>query len=322
MLLGIDIGTSSCKIAIFQENGKVVAQANRAYAVYYPNKGWAEQDAESWWAAVCDGIQEVLSTDGVCADDISGIGVDGQSWSAIPVDRTGKALDRTPIWMDTRAREICQRVKQQVGEDIIFSMAGNDLLPSYSTPKMLWFKEQKPHVFENTDKFLQSNSFIVMKLTGIMSQDLSQGYGIHFFDINKLTYDSDLAKKIGLPIEVVPPLYRCDEIVGTVSSEAAKLTGLRCGTPVVAGGLDAACGTLGAGVYHRGQTQEQGGQAGGMSICMDTAKSHKELILSAHVVPGMWLLQGGTVAGGARSSGTGRSSDARCHSMTWSARLN
>lgn len=297
-LLGIDLGTSACKVAVFDEGGRVLAQANEAYQVYYPEKGWAEQDADEWWHAICRAIRTVLGKEEVRADRICGIGVDGQSWSAIPVDREGHALYRTPIWMDTRARDICDRVKEQVGENEIFRIAGNDFLPSYTTPKMLWFQEERPEIFEKTDKFLQSNSYIVMKLTGIMSQDLSQGYGIHFFDMKKLSYDSELAGKLGLSTDLVPDLYRCDEVVGTVTPEAAALTGLKIGTPVVAGGLDAACGTLGAGVCRPGQTQEQGGQAGGMSICTDQALAHKKLILSPHVVPGFWLLQGGSVGGG------------------------
>ena len=298
LLLGIDIGTSACKVAAFDLQGKVIAQSNQSYKVYYPNPGWAEQDPDEWWAAICAGVREILNSGKVSAEDIAGVGIDGQSWSAIPVDKNGKVLDRTPIWMDTRARDICDRVKRLVGEDRIFDIAGNDFLPSYSTPKMLWFKENKPEVFDNTDKFLQSNSYIAYKLTGVMSQDMSQGYGIHFFDMNKRSYDEKLAVELGLDTSLVPPLFECDEIVGEITAEAASLTGLRAGTPVVAGGLDAACGTLGAGVYEVGQTQEQGGQAGGMSICTDRAFSHKKLILSTHVVPGRWLFQGGTVGGG------------------------
>ena len=298
LLLGIDIGTSACKVAVFDLQGNVISQSNKPYKVYYPNPGWAEQDPEEWWSAICAGIKENLDSGKFAAEDIAGIGVDGQSWSAIPVDREGNVLDRTPIWMDTRSRDICDRVKRLVGQDRIFEIAGNDFLPSYTTPKMLWFKENRPEVFEKTDKFLQSNSFIVYKLTGKISQDMSQGYGIHFFDMEKLTYDDGLAKEFGLDTSFVPPLYKCDEIVGSVTAEAASVTGLAAGTPVVAGGLDAACGTLGAGVYEVGQTQEQGGQAGGMSICTDHALAHKKLILSPHVVPGKWLLQGGTVGGG------------------------
>ena len=298
-LLGIDIGTSACKVAVFDLDGKVLAQSNQPYQVYYPHPGWAEQDADEWWDAICVGIKEVLAADIVSSDAICGIGIDGQGWSAIPVDKDGNALDRTPIWMDTRARDICDRVKAEIGEDEIFRVAGNDFLPSYTTPKMIWFKETKPEIFNKTYKFLQSNSYIAFKLTGVMSMDLSQGYGLHFFDLNTLKYDEEMAAKLGLSVDLVPDLYRCDEIVGRVTAKAAAITGLKEGTPVVAGGLDAACGTLGAGVYKPGQTQEQGGQAGGMSICTDKMMAHKLLILGAHVVPGMYLLQGGTVGGGA-----------------------
>jgi len=298
LLLGIDIGTSACKVAVFDEDGAVLAQANREYKVYYPESGWAEQDPEEWWSAICEGIKEVLADEKAAAEEICGIGVDGQSWSAIPVDREGRVLCRTPIWMDTRARDICERIKREAFAEEIFEVAGNDFLPSYTTPKMLWFKEKRPEVFEKAYKFLQSNSYIVYRLTGRMCQDYSQGYGIHFFDMNRLAYREELANKLGLSQELVPELCACDAVAGEVSGETAKITGLKEGTPVVAGGLDAACGTLGAGVYQVGQTQEQGGQAGGMSICTDRALAHKKLILGTHVVPGLWLLQGGTVGGG------------------------
>ncbi|MCF0145870.1 MAG: FGGY-family carbohydrate kinase [Eubacterium sp.] len=297
-LLGIDIGTSACKVAVFSEDGSVLAASNSPYRVYYPGKGWAQQDPEEWWEAIVRSIKEVLQAPGVEAECIKGIGVDGQSWSAIPVDREGVCLAQTPIWMDTRARDICERVKAEVGEDTIFDLAGNDFLPSYTTPKMIWFRENEPEVFGKTYKFLQSNSYIVFKLTGVMSQDVSQGYGIHFFDMKNLSYNEEMAEKLGLSCDLVPDIYPCHAVVGHVTGKAAAYTGLREGTPVVAGGLDAACGTLGAGVYQPGQTQEQGGQAGGMSIDVDTPLSHKKLILGAHVVPGQWLLQGGTVGGG------------------------
>ena len=298
LLLGIDIGTSACKIAVFEENGRVAAQSNQPYAVYYPFPGWVEQDADEWWAAVCKGIREVLSAPGVEAEAISCIGIDGQSWSAIPVDSKGEVLARTPIWMDTRAKEVCSRVKKQLGEDTIFQVAGNDFLPSYSAPKMLWMKEECPEVYGRAHTFLQSNSFIAYRLTGVLSQDVSQLYGLQFFNLRNLKPDKELTRELGLDLDLIPEVFPCDQIIGGVSAEASRLTGLKEGTPVVAGGLDAACGTLGAGVYLPGQTQEQGGQAGGMSICLNEALAHKSLILSPHVVPGRYLLQGGTVGGG------------------------
>ena len=315
LLLGIDIGTSACKVAVFDADGHVLSQSNQPYNVYYPHPGWAEQDADEWWAAVCQGIREVLSAPDVEAEKICSVGIDGQSWSAIPVDSEGNVLARTPIWMDTRAKEICSRVKEQLGEDTVFQVAGNDFLPSYSAPKIIWFKEEYPEIYKRTRYFLQSNSFIACRLTGIFSQDVSQLYGLQFFDLHKMELDSTLAAELGIDPGLIPDVYPCDRIVGGVSGEASRLTGLKEGTPVVAGGLDAACGTLGAGVYLPGQTQEQGGQAGGMSICLDEALAHKSLILSPHVVPGRYLLQGGTVGGGGalkwfrQELGEGRSFD-------------
>ena len=226
------------------------------------------------------------------------MGIDGQSWSAIAVDKEGNVLTNTPIWMDTRAQEICDWLNEKVGAEKIFQVAGNSLQPSYTTAKILWYQENMPEVYEKIDKILQSNSYIAYRLTGALSQDLSQGYGLHCFDMKNGTWNQEMCEKLGIPAKFLPEIVSCDKVVGTVTETASAQCGLAVGTPVVAGGLDAACGTLGAGVIHPGETQEQGGQAGGMSICMDSYKADPRLILGFHVVPGQWLLQGGTTGGG------------------------
>ena len=294
ILLGIDIGTSSCKVAAFTPEGKVAAQSTQAYPVFYPHIGWAEQAPDEWWAAVCRGIREILSQ-AIRPQDIRGIGIDGQSWSAIAVDRQGNTLCNTPIWMDTRAAEICQRVNAQFPR--LFDISGNPFQPSYTMPKVLWYRENAPDVYRDAAQILQSNGFIAYRLTGVYSHDLSQGYGWACFDMARLQWDRDLCRSMGVRPELLPELSPCHQIIGGVTQQAAELTGLLAGTPVVAGGLDAACGTLGVGVIEPGQTQEQGGQAGGMSICMDQCHADERLILSAHVIPDRWLLQGGTVGG-------------------------
>lgn len=297
-LLGIDIGTSACKTAVFDEGGHVLASGSGDYPVYYPHPGWAEQNPEEWWAAVCQAVKETLEKGDIRPEEIAGIGIDGQSWSAIPVDEDGNVLTNTPIWMDTRAAEICEEVGNRVGEDRIFEVCGNPFKPSYTTPKILWYQKYMPEVYARTKKILQSNSFIAYKLTGKMTQELSQGYGLHCFDMRKGVWDLEMCRELGLSADMLPEIYPSHAVVGTVTAKAAVECGLLEGTPVVAGALDAACGTLGAGVIHPGETQEQGGQAGGMSICMDEYKADKRLILSYHAAPGQWILQGGTVGGG------------------------
>lgn len=297
-LLAIDIGTSACKAALFDETGAVIAQQSEEYPVYYPREGWAEQDPEQWWEAVCKAIREMLLRSGVTPGEIAGIGVDGQSWSAIPMDGEGKALCNTPIWFDTRSTEICERLKARIGEKEIFSVCGNPVQPGYSLPKILWFRENHPGVYRQAEQFLQANSFIVYRLTGVFSQDKCQGYGLQCYDMKKAAWNLEMCREMGIDPKKLPEIYACHDVVGTVTKRAAEQTGLMEGIPVVAGGLDAACGALGVGVLNRGETQEQGGQAGGMSICIDTYHADPRLILSYHVVPDRWLLQGGSVGGG------------------------
>lgn len=124
-LLGIDIGTSACKIAVFAKDGTVRATGTGDYQVYYPHPGWAEQNPEEWWEAVCDAIPKVLAKGNISPEEIKGIGIDGQSWSAIAVDKDGNVLTNTPIWMDTRATDICEEFNEKIGKDKIFELAGN-----------------------------------------------------------------------------------------------------------------------------------------------------------------------------------------------------
>ena len=297
-LLGIDIGTSACKVALFNIDGKVIAQSSKGYKVYYPKKDFVEQDPNEWWQSVCVAIKEIIQNVDININNIIGIGIDGQSWSAIPIDKEGNTLTNAMIWMDRRATKECEEIRAKGLEKEIFEICGNLFDPTYTTPKILWIKNNLPDIFEKTFKFIQSNSFIAYKLTNNITQDLSQGYGLHCFDIEKGNWSEKVCQLLDIPMEKLPKIYKCDDIIGQVTEKASLESGLPQGIPVVAGGLDAACGTLGAGVISNGQTQEQGGQAAGMSICMDKPLAHEKLILSNHVIPNAWLLQGGTVGGG------------------------
>ncbi len=296
-VLGIDIGTSSCKAAVFDRAGCVIASATATYPVAYPHAGWAEQEPTDWWGGVCRALRELWTNAPITASDIAAVGVDGQSWSAIAIDEHGEVLCPTPIWMDTRSAELCEKVTREMGEEL-FALCGNALSPTYTTGKVLWMREHLPELFAKTEHILQSNGYIVYRLTGAITQDVSQGYGWHCYDMRRGVWNEETAERLGIPVGLLPPIVPCDRVVGEVTARAARETGLAIGTPVVAGGLDAACATLGAGVIEAGQTQEQGGQAGGMSICLDRVCADPCLILGAHVVPGRWLLQGGTVGGG------------------------
>ncbi len=298
ILLGIDIGTSACKAAAFTTDGRTAGQVTVPYPVYHPRAGWAEQDPEEWWTAVCRAVRLLLEQC-IEARSVCAVGIDGQSGSAVAVGGNGEVLCRTPIWMDTRTAAQCEIARRKAGENRLFSVGKNPIHPMYTMPKVIWYQTERPEIYRNAAVILQSNGFVVYRLTGRYSQDHSQGYGWSCYRMAERDWDQELCRDLGIRETLLPPLAECHQIVGGVTGRAARETGLLAGTPVVAGGLDAACAALGAGVTEAGQTQEQGGQAGGMSICVDRPAGDERLILSAHVIPGKWLLQGGTVGGGA-----------------------
>jgi xylulokinase len=298
LLLGIDIGTSGCKLTVFNLEGQVVAGATGTYPTAYPHPGYAEQDAGDWWRSICRELQGLIEKQAFDPHQIRGIGLAGAGWACLPVDLEGNPLRKSMLWLDRRAEGQARRMKEQIGEATLINISGNPVDPAYITPKMLWIKEMEPEIYRRAHKFLQSNAYIAFKLTGEFSQDFSQGYGFHFFNISGGSWNEKIAKELGISIDLTAQLKHCHDIVGVVTVRAAAETGLIAGTPVVAGGLDAACCTLGAGVIHPGQAQEQGGQAGGMSILLNQPLIHPQLILGYHVIPGQWLLQGGSVGGG------------------------
>ena len=297
LLLGIDIGTSACKAAVFAPDGRLLARAGAGYPVHNPRPGWAEQEAGGWWRGACQAVRACLEQ--VPPQRIAGVGVAGQSWSCLPIDESGEPLALSPIWQDTRSRELCRQISGTALEQRFFRRSGNSFQPFYTTPKLLWIQRHRPELWQRARWFLQSNGWIVWKLTGKATQDRSQCYGIHCYDQADGHLDEALCRELGINPQQLPPVFPCHQVVGEVLPRAALETGLLPGTPVVAGGLDAACGTLGSGVFRPGEVQEQGGQAGGMSICMDAPAGDPRLILGPHVVLGRWLLQGGTVGGGA-----------------------
>jgi xylulokinase len=205
------------------------------------------------------------------------------------------------IWLDRRAEEETTWLKSLPEAESLVNLDANPLDAAYITPKLIWLKKNHPDIFHSAHKFLEATGFIVSRFTGEFVCDHTQAYGYHFFDIRNQKWDQDAARAIGVPIEKMPELCGSSEIVGSVTEKAAEQTGLKPGTPVIAGCLDAAAGALGSGVIKPGQTNEQGGQAGGVGISLDQVLVEPRLIFSHHVIPGQYLLQAGTVGGGSLS---------------------
>ena len=211
---------------------------------------------------------------------------------------TAKHCHPALIWLDRRAEEETAWLKSLPEADQLIELCANPLDPAYITPKLLWLKKHRPQVFDATHKFLTCSGYIVARLTGEFTCDLTQAYGYHFFDIRREQWSPWAADLMNFPLEKMPRLRACMDIAGKLTAHAASHLGLPAGIPVIVGCLDAAVGALGAGVTRLGQTNEQGGQAGGMAVSVDRVVVEPRLIFSHHVLPGQYLLQGGTVGGG------------------------
>ncbi|MCK6578732.1 MAG: carbohydrate kinase [Anaerolineae bacterium] len=297
-ILTVDCGTSSTKTALWDETGETLAEASAAYRVERPDPLWAEIDAEAWWRALCSTARDVLARSGVRADEVAGIGVDGVGWTLLPVDRACKPLTPAMIWLDRRGEAETEALRGLSQAEALVNLAANPLDAAYITPKLRWLQAHHPAIFDAAHQFLTCSGFLTARLTGVFTCDYTQAYGYHCFDMRNARWDEAAAHLLDIPLEKLPPLHAPTDVVGVLMPSAAQEIGLNPGVPVIAGCLDAASGALGAGVTRLGQTNEQGGQAGGFAVSLDRVVVEPQLIFSHHVLPGQYLLQAGTVGGG------------------------
>jgi len=298
LLLGIDAGTTGLKAVLCDPDGMILAQASQEYPTAYPHPNWAQQDPEAWWRAACEVVPKVLAAAATDPHAIAGIGVSGQAPGVVPVDRDGTPLHPALIWLDRRSEPQCAWLREQVGEEAITRTNGARIDPYYLAPKWLWLKEHEPDVYRRTHAVLQVNGFLIHRLTGRFSMDVSNGPLTLFFDSPNLRYSERLADRMGLDLAKMPAVMACAEVVGEVTAAAAAATGLAAGTPVVAGMCDGTAAALEAGLTEVGDAVEMTGQSTVVSICADAPYLGRELISLVHAIPGRYLAVGALVATG------------------------
>jgi len=298
-LLGIDVGTSSTKSELFNIEGKPVAVAQEEYPIISPKVGYAEEDPENgWWQALQHTVKEVLKLSKVNPREILGVCVSGTN-ACVAVDRDGKAIVNAIMQLDNRSVRYAERIREAVGEEKVFEITGNRIASgTFLAPTILWIKENMPKVFEKTYKFMVPTGFITMKLTGRYTIDLSRCSTTLLFKIGREKgWSHELCNTLGIPVEKLPEAHLSKEVVGEVSGEASKLTGLAEGTPVVAGCMDTVGAAVGSAVLEKGDAFYTLGTLGRFCCCMDEPKFDIRFINICHAVEERWLamalMQGG-----------------------------
>ncbi|MEA2748120.1 MAG: xylulokinase [Myxococcales bacterium] len=291
VLLGIDIGTTGVRAAVFAEDGTLVADASVACPHEAPHVGWAEADPDAWWRSVVRVLGELGLTTKLA--DIAGVAVVGQAPTVVLVDDAGAVVRPAILWLDTRA----DAEARELGTEAY-----------YLGPKLLWLARNEPEALARTKWMLQSHSFVAQRLTGEVAVDPSTAaLALPLFDLATLTWVQDAFIRVhdastgaGLIAAQMPPLRKAHEVLGTVTAEAASATGLRAGTPVVVGGGDFAAATLGAGVIEEGEACLMLGTAGNLLVPRSSPGADARLINAHHVGTDSWLSLGGTLSGGAQ----------------------
>lgn len=292
--LGIDTSTTSSKALLISEDGEVVGAASSPHTLQTPRPLWSEQDPRQWWEAASASIRSVLEQTGVGGESVAAVGLTGQMHGLVLLDEAGNVLRPAILWNDQRTQSQCDEIHQIIGRERFIQVTGNVALTGFTAPKILWVKENEPDVFAKGKHVLLPKDYVRYRLTGGYAMDKADGAGTVLFDLRKRTWSAEILEGLGLDPSWMPPTFEGPEIAGEVTAEAAASTGLRVGTPVVAGGGDQAAQAVGVGAVEPGIVALTVGTSGVVFAATPAPLIEPEGRLHAfcHAVPGMWHFMG------------------------------
>ncbi|MGQ9472870.1 MAG: xylulokinase [Candidatus Caldatribacteriaceae bacterium] len=300
-VVGVDIGTSSCKTLAVNEQGEVLAVSLEEYPVFTPLPGWSEQDPEDWWKAVKNTLREVSQKVEEFGYTIEGVGLTGQMHGLVLLDKEGKVLRPCIMWNDQRSAPYCSKIYEVVGgEESFLAIVNNTMLPGYTGGKILWVQDNEPSLFAQANQFLCPKDFIRFKLTGVFATDVTDASGTGLFNVRKREWAKELIKELGLPFSLFPPSFESCEKTGHVKEEVAKEIGLKSGVPVFGGGGDAVVQNIGVGAVEPDILSITLGTAGIVAIASDKflENSGGTLQFFCNAMPQSWIVFGTTLAAG------------------------
>jgi len=295
-LLAHDVGTTGDKATLFDLEGGLVASVLKEYETHHPKPLWAEQDPEDWWRAFVESTRELLKRSGVDPGEVKAISFSGQMMGCLPVDKSGKPLRRSIIWMDQRSVKQADLISERIGFKEFYEVVGNRISPTYTISKILWVKENEPETYEKAHKFLQAKDYIVFRLTGSYATDYSDASLAGLMDVRRKTWAYEVLEELGIDLDKLPELHPSTAVEGEIDSRTAEVLGLRAGIPVVLGGGDGACAAAGAGAVKLGQAYNYVGASSWISVVSDKPLIDPKMRIFNfyHLDPG-WITPTGTM---------------------------
>ena len=306
-LLGIDLGTTGVKAALFSaEDGQVLSSAFVDYPLMHPRPGWAEQDPEKWWQATITAIRTCLVgavRHNVQPSDVRGVGLSGQMHGVVLLDDQHQVLRPCIIWADQRSEPQCRWMTERVGAARLIELVSNPALPGFSAPKLLWIRDNEPNIFARARTMLLPKDYIRFRLTGKIAMEISDAAGTCLLNVKEGVWSREVLEAIGIDPALLPPVVASDTVNGTITDQVAAQTDLVAGTPVAGGGADNACGAVGNGVVRPGLVLVSIGTSGvvlayAATPQVDMSGPVPRVHTFNHAVPHAWYLMGVTQAAG------------------------
>jgi len=290
LVLGIDVSTTATKAVLVDERGVVRGIGSGSYEVSTPRPLWSEQDPALWWDAACVAIRSALAAAGVNGDEVDAVGLAGQMHGAVLLDAADVPLRPAILWNDQRTAAECDEIRERVPR--LVEVTGNDALTGLTAPKLLWVRRHEPEVWARVAHLLLPKDYVRLRLTGEHAIDRADASGTLLLDLAARDWSPEVLGALDLDPGILPPTAEGPDTVGSVTSDAADATGLRAGTPVVAGGGDQSANAVGVGAIDPGVVALSLGTSGVVFAATDrpVVEPAGRVHAFCHAVPQRWHL--------------------------------
>lgn len=301
LFLGIDVGTGGTRAVVIETDGRIVAAATVEHTPFAsPHLNWAEQDPRDWWRATAGAVRTVLAHKEVSADAVAAVGLSGQMHGAVLLDESDEVLRPSIIWCDQRTDSQCRAITNKVGPERLIALTCNPALTGFTLPKLLWVRDNEPQVWSRVRHVLLPKDYVRLQLTGEHATDVADASGTLLFDVANRKWSHAMLETVEIDERLLPPVFESPVVTGRVAASGATATGLREGTPVVAGAGDQAAGAVGMGIVHAGAVSATIGTSGVVFAATDKPSLDPagRVHTFCHAMPGRWHVMGVTQGAG------------------------
>jgi xylulokinase len=286
---------------VIDERGQVLASGSEEHAPFASSRpGWAEQDPQDWWRACGLAVRKALGAAKVAAEDIACVGFSGQMHGAVLLDSGDEVVRNALIWCDQRSESQGRELDEMFGPGGLIRLTCNPPLTNFTLTKLLWVRENEPDHWSRVAHLLLPKDYVRFRLTGERAIDVADASGTLLLDVANRRWSAEVLIKTGIDNRLLPALYESAQICGKISAAGAAATGLRAGTPVVAGAGDQAAGAVGMGIARAGAVSATIGTSGVVFAATDRPALDPQgrLHTFCHAIPGRWHVMGVTQAAG------------------------